>query len=158
MGFLKAYPQIKHIHVFLPIERLFEIDTFPFINMLFEEGFQVYTAVTDFEQETMRTVRLSEDTVFREDKLGLPVPLSSDEIQDEQVLDIVFVPLLAFDLSGVRIGYGKGYYDRFLARLMPKTLKIGLSYFPPEDRLPFEDHDIRLDACILPDSVSYFNK
>jgi 5-formyltetrahydrofolate cyclo-ligase len=61
------------------------------------------------------------------------------------------VPLLAYDLKGNRVGYGKGYYDRFLAECRPDALKIGFSYFEPEEQInDTEDFDIPLNYCVTP--------
>ena len=79
---------------------------------------------------------------------------ASRELVPTDVIDVVLVPLLCFDRRGHRVGYGKGYYDRFLASCRGNCQKIGLSYFPPVDEI--EDttsHDVRLDSCITPDEV-----
>jgi 5-formyltetrahydrofolate cyclo-ligase len=72
-------------------------------------------------------------------------------------IDVVFVPLLAYDEKGNRVGYGKGFYDAFLSECKPETIKIGLSFFPPE--LEIKDvtsDDIKLDFCVTTDSVHAF--
>ena len=72
-------------------------------------------------------------------------------------IDLVLVPLIAFDETGHRVGYGKGYYDRFLDQTRQECLKIGLSYFPPEPEITDAGaHDVRLDACITPDALFRF--
>mgnify|MGYP001550895887 CR=1 FL=1 len=70
-------------------------------------------------------------------------------------VDMVLVPLLAFDVRGYRAGYGKGFYDRFLQGL--DTLKIGLSFFGPLEQIDDIDvYDVRLDACITPEKIYRF--
>jgi len=70
---------------------------------------------------------------------------------------VVFVPLLAFDKSGNRVGYGKGFYDNFLAKCNPETLKIGLSFFEIEEEiLDINPKDIRLNLCITPQKTYNF--
>jgi 5-formyltetrahydrofolate cyclo-ligase len=67
------------------------------------------------------------------------------------------MPLLAFDSKGDRVGYGKGYYDRFLAACRKDVLKIGLSYFPPVSSIDdIEIFDKKLDFCITPERVYAF--
>jgi 5-formyltetrahydrofolate cyclo-ligase len=74
---------------------------------------------------------------------GLEVPISK--------IDVVFVPLLAFDTKGNRAGYGKGFYDNFLSKCKPEVIKVGLSFFEPEDLIADCDHnDVRLDFCVTP--------
>lgn len=73
------------------------------------------------------------------------------------MIDIAFIPLLAFDTEGNRIGYGKGYYDRFLAKCRKDIITIGLSYFPPLDKVDdIEFFDKKIDFCITPESVYAF--
>lgn len=80
---------------------------------------------------------------------GIPEPVGSCEVVDIDKLDIVIVPGVAFDRKLNRLGHGAGYYDRFLARLGAKTLKIGLAFdFQLVDSLPVESHDIPLDILI----------
>ena len=70
---------------------------------------------------------------------------------------MVFVPLLAFDQKGHRVGYGKGFYDRFLKQCQNNTLKIGLSFFEPLDSLlKAQPHDINLDAVVTPQGSYWF--
>ena len=86
-----------------------------------------------------------------------PDPKTSQviEIQD---LDAVLVPLLAFDRRGHRVGYGGGYYDRFLTQCRPDTLKIGLSQFKPVDKIEdTNDWDVKLDICVTPDRIYRWN-
>jgi len=65
---------------------------------------------------------------------------------------------MAFDLKGYRIGYGAGFYDRFLEQCRPGILKVGLSHFPPLDQLiDTNDHDMKLDFCITPYKVYKFD-
>ena len=68
----------------------------------------------------------------------------------------VFVPLLAFDESGSRIGYGKGFYDRFLSKCRPDSVKIGLSFFQSEPKIIHENIDFPLDYCITPKKIYTF--
>ena len=71
-------------------------------------------------------------------------------------IQVVFVPLLAYDKSGHRLGFGKGFYDRFLASLEQPVLKLGLSFFAPEEVITVESHDIPLDFCITPEQILKF--
>ena len=80
---------------------------------------------------------------------GAPVPVIE--------IEMVFVPLVAFDQKGYRVGYGKGFYDKYLARCADDCLKTGFSYFDPvnsiDDRHEF---DVPLDLCITPQNVYVF--
>ena len=72
-------------------------------------------------------------------------------------IEVVFVPLLGYDLKGNRVGYGKGFYDRFLSECKPETLKIGLSFFEPEELITdvFVE-DVKLDYCVTPKETYQF--
>ena len=69
---------------------------------------------------------------------------------------MIFVPLLAYDRIGNRVGYGKGYYDRFLAKCEAKTIFIGLSFFTPEAVITPEETDIPLNFCVTPNNIYTF--
>jgi 5-formyltetrahydrofolate cyclo-ligase len=96
----------------------------------------------------MSHLLLTENTRIQKNKYGIPEPLDGIEVPLAKI-EVVFVPLLAFDTMGNRVGYGKGFYDRFLKKTT--ALKIGLSIFEPEaqieDVLP---EDVSLDYCVTP--------
>lgn len=76
------------------------------------------------------------------------------EVVDPEEIDLIFIPMLAFDQQGYRVGYGKGYYDRFLSRCRRDCIKVGLCFFEPIEMI--EDvhaGDVRLDLCITPEQV-----
>ena len=69
------------------------------------------------------------------------------------------MPLLCFDAAGHRVGYGKGFYDKFLSKCRPDCTKIGLSYFPPVEAIAATGgHDIMLDICVTPEKTYQFDK
>lgn len=154
--YLYDRPHIQHIHIYLPIKRLNEINTFPLIEALTRQNKTIYTSISDHDGQEMKTVKLSVNQNYREDRLGIPIP---EEWQkgDDSLIQLIFMPLLAYDLKGHRLGYGKGFYDRFLSRFPKEGVKAGLSFFPPEKRIPVEPHDIALDICINPDEIITFD-
>ena len=94
---------------------------------------------------------LTDNTKLKKSKWNIPEPIDGIEILPEK-LDVVFVPLLAFDEMGNRVGYGKGFYDNFLADCRPETLKVGISLFAPIKKITdvFET-DVPLDYCVTPE-------
>ncbi|MGC4022748.1 MAG: 5-formyltetrahydrofolate cyclo-ligase, partial [Cyclobacteriaceae bacterium] len=79
------------------------------------------------------------------------------EITPAEKIDIVIVPLLAFDAAGNRVGYGKGFYDQFLKTCRKDCKKIGLSLFEAsQDLISNEEHDVKLDYAITPKGVTSF--
>tara|TARA_R110002111_G_scaffold37_10_gene338 strand:+ start:4359 stop:4940 length:582 start_codon:yes stop_codon:yes gene_type:complete len=159
LKFLKDFPKVQHIHVFLPIKRLYEVNTVPLLRRLFKLEYRVYSSVTLHGSRKMAIVKLTADTVYETDKLGIPVPKSPEFVTDAKLIDLVFVPLLGVDTLGNRLGYGQGFYDTFFKELDSNVLKIGLSFEAPmPEEIPHETHDVPLDACIHPDGSILFKK
>ena len=70
---------------------------------------------------------------------------------------MVILPLLAFDQQGYRVGYGKGFYDKFLSGCREDCLKVGFSYFEPIETIDdCNEFDVPLDLCITPQNVYVF--
>ncbi|GAB3194204.1 5-formyltetrahydrofolate cyclo-ligase [Pontibacter aydingkolensis] len=145
------------VHVFLPIIKNNEVNTWPIIERLRQEHPEVRVAVpvTDVAQNILTHHHLTDEAVLLENAWGIPEPQNARIIHANEV-DVVLIPLLAFDKAGHRVGYGKGFYDRFLADCRPDVLKIGLSLEPPVESIadsnPF---DVPLDAVVMPDGVWY---
>ncbi|WP_242921284.1 5-formyltetrahydrofolate cyclo-ligase [Pontibacter liquoris] len=143
------------VHVFLPILKNNEVNTWPIIERLRLEHPEVRVAVpvTDVAQNILTHHHLTDEAVLVENNWGIPEPQNAHIIHAHEV-DVVLLPLLAFDESGQRVGYGKGFYDRFLADCRSDVQKIGLSLAPPvasiDDPNPF---DVPLDAVVMPDGV-----
>ena len=82
----------------------------------------------------------------------------SGEITEPDEIDLVLVPLLAFDQEGYRVGYGKGYYDKFLSQCREDVIKIGLSFFEPVDAISdINQFDMSLNYCVTPQQVYDFS-
>lgn len=148
------------IHTFLPIERQNEVNTWPIIRGIWAKYtyMDVVVPITDTSTTMLRHCLLSPQTRLAENSWGISEPAVEDHVlQQPADIDIVLVPLLSFDQLGHRVGYGGGYYDRFLAECQPGCLNVGLSLFEPIDRIDdIEPTDIRLDMCITPEHVWIF--
>jgi len=153
--FLDNQKEIRHVHIFLPIERLLEVNTYGLLKKLFERDINVYTSLVSEDQITLDTVALHYDSTFLFDKWGIPVPQNKEKVSSDEI-QLVVLPLLAFDLKGNRLGYGKGFYDKFLESLKQYVLKVGFSYFPAIESIPHENHDISMDFCITPEKTFFF--
>ncbi|MDR9401555.1 MAG: 5-formyltetrahydrofolate cyclo-ligase [Psychroflexus sp.] len=145
----------SNYHLFLPIRRQKEVNTEFLISALQGHDKNIILSATDFETYTMKHFLLTDDTLIKENKMGIPEPLNGFEISEDYI-DVVFLPLLAFDKLGNRIGYGKGFYDKFLSKCKNSMLKIGLSFFEAEDEIPAHKNDVRLDACQTPERMYWF--
>jgi len=143
-------------HVFLPIIRQNEVDTELVLHLLYGKDKNVIVSRSDFDSRQMTHFLLTDNTRIVTNSYGIPEPQDGIEIAPDKI-DVVFVPLLCFDESGNRVGYGKGFYDKFLAQCRPETIKIGLSFFEAVD--PWEDvfeSDVKLDFCVTPEKVYEF--
>jgi 5-formyltetrahydrofolate cyclo-ligase len=102
---------------------------------------------------------LTKDTVFEENKWKISEPSTVGNLRSSVFsIDLVLIPLLCFDKKGYRVGYGKGYYDRFLTECRPDVLKIGLSIFEPIDEIiDVTEFDIKMNYCITPNKIWSFS-
>ena len=144
-------------HLFLPIEKQKEINTHLLMTALQGNDKNVVLSSSNLESKEMKHYLLTDDTLIKENELGIPEPQNGFEVNVEQI-DVVFIPLLAFDKNGNRIGYGKGFYDRFLNACRKNTLKIGLSFFEAENEIPANEHDVKLDLCQTPEKTYNFKE
>lgn len=142
----------KKISIFLPIARFAEINTWHFIDAL-PNSFYLPTVKSS---EQLAHIQYLNREQIKLNSWGIPEPVFGPEA-DEKELDLVLVPLLAIDQKGFRVGYGKGFYDRFLSLCRPGCQFIGLSYFEPIDKIAdLNPHDVPLHGCITPNEIHYF--
>lgn len=143
-------------HLFLSIEQLKEVDTDPILSILSGKDKHIVLSKSEFKTSSMKHFLLTDNTKIKINSWNIPEPLGGIEIQPENI-DVVFVPLLTFDNQGNRVGYGKGFYDKFLGECKPKTLKIGLSFFEPMDIITgITNDDVKLDMCVTPANTFKF--
>ena len=132
-----AYRQSRCIYGYLPFNQ--EVDLLPLLHRALADGKQV--ALPKCYGKEMRFILVSDLSRVRHSAFGAPEPIDDGPVAREPDA-LVIVPGLAFDRSGCRIGYGGGYYDRFLAR-EPEHPTIALCFsFQLMDRLPADPHDI----------------
>lgn len=155
--FIKSKAKAKNYHIFLSIEKYLEPNTWPiFRTLLSSPDHSVFLSRTSFKQRQLRHYKVEDEANIEISKFGIPEPKAGEQV-DPSMLDIVFVPLISFDLHGNRIGYGAGLYDRFLSQVRPDCLKVGLAITPSLDNIDFTKiHDIKLDACISHLGINVF--
>ena len=142
----------KNISIFLPIERHLEINTWHFIDKIQAD---FYLPVLKNDKE-LKHVKFENKAQIKVNSWGIPEPTYGTEI-DPLYLDYVLVPLLAVNHKGHRVGYGKGFYDRFLADCNPNCKTIGLNYFEPIDEISdLNEGDIALNGCVSPLTILHF--
>lgn len=140
------------------INRKNEVPTELFEQILFDQDndLQVCYPSVDFETRQMVAYLDDESIEWEHARFGLLQPCAGHMVPPEKI-DIIFVPLLAFDLNGYRLGYGMGFYDRFLCLCRKDVLKIGLCWFEAETRLPeIQPYDVPLNYCITPNRLYVF--
>lgn len=147
----------KNFHVFLTMKDKKEIDTSIFINHLWNTNKIISISKSNLKKNILSNYIYDINTEIKISNWGIPEPVNAKSINDKEI-DVVFVPLLAFDKKGFRVGYGKGYYDNFLANCKPEVIKIGLSFFENDEIIEdIHNADIKLDYCISPTKTYNFN-
>jgi 5-formyltetrahydrofolate cyclo-ligase len=144
---------IRYLHCFIALEKFNEIDTLPIFQRLWQDHPGIATLVPRIGPEgyNLSHLHFRADTELVRNSWEISEPAHGEHVEPRGI-DMVLAPLLAFDSQGHRAGYGKGFYDRFLAQCRPDCRKIGLSYFPPAAEIDDAgEHDIALDAFVTPD-------
>ncbi len=148
------FTSAQTFHLFLPIEKNNEINTYPIIDWLFEQNKKVILPLVIGDDMINCEVKKGFETKLN--SLQIPEPTHYTEI-DSKEIDVIFIPMFVADKKGNRVGYGGGYYDKFLARCKPESKKIGLTYFRPIEYI--EDAyfgDFPLDLCVTPEEIESF--
>ncbi len=145
-----------YFHIFLPIVEHKEVNTEFILHLLSGKDKEIIISKSDFETRNMTHFLLTDNTKIKKNEYNIPEPIDGIEVPTSKI-EVVFVPLLAFDKAGHRAGYGKGFYDKFLSECKPETIKIGLSFFEAEAVIDdvFEN-DVKLDYCVTPNGIYQF--
>jgi len=144
------------IHCFLPIHSKGEINTSPIIQYCWKNHITVLVPVSNFEDGTLKNAEFSPRTRTKQTKNNITEPINPVWKKND-CINIVITPLLAFDSKGYRVGYGKGFYDRFFSSLHKDAKRIGISLFKPcKDIENINEHDIPLTHCVTPNKTYSF--
>ena len=149
---------VKTVLTFWPMANMAEPNTHLFSGYLryFVPDLQLAYPVSNFTDNTMKAILIDEDTVYTTNNFGVTEPKEGNVIEPIE-LDLVFVPNLICDKKGFRVGYGKGFYDKYLSQCNEDVTLIGFNYFAPiETRTDKDDFDIPLNYCLTPDDVFEF--
>ena len=139
----ELYRNAKTIYGYLPYNQ--EVRTVPMLEQALADGKRV--AVPKVYGDEMKFIYLTDLTQVAEGYAGIPEPVADGPVADDPTA-LVLMPGLAFDKEGHRIGYGGGFYDKFLAQ-EPNHPTIALCYdFQMLGQLPTEEFDIPVD-CVL---------
>lgn len=148
----------KKVSMFLPIERTKEINTYRIWEKAVSFDAQVAIPKVNSATNEIKQILFESEDQLEISSWGIPEPNKGRVVAAEH-FDIVLVPLLAIDKSGNRVGYGKGFYDRFLSKCSPRCTFIGLSHFDDLEKSISDIHssDIKLDACVTPNKIYRFD-
>jgi 5-formyltetrahydrofolate cyclo-ligase len=148
----------KIIHFFLPIVQKKEPDTWAIIKRIKSEFPSIQISLPKINAETnqLENFYFESPDMLTNNALGIPEPVTGTPTT-ASAIDLVLVPLLCFDELGNRVGYGKGFYDRFLSQCRPDCQKIGLSFFDPVKKIDdVNAFDVRLNLCLTPEKAYFF--
>ncbi|MEI3801231.1 MULTISPECIES: 5-formyltetrahydrofolate cyclo-ligase [unclassified Chitinophaga] len=152
------YSNVRKAHIFLPISEKKEVDTWPLVKWGRAQWPEMEWVLSRSDMKTgeMNHYLWKTNTILVKNKFGIPEPDHGEGVPPENI-DLVFVPLLAFDRHGQRVGYGKGMYDRFLKQCRPDVRTIGLSLFEPVLQIEDADSwDVPLHTVVTPDHIYQF--
>lgn len=146
----------EYYHTFITIPEFKEVNTDFILNILNGKDKHIVISKTVLKTLSMVNYLLTDSTVIKKSNFNVPEPVDGIEIPHQKI-DVAFIPLLAYDENGNRVGYGKGFYDVFLSQCKSEIIKIGLSFFEPEEKIEgVIDTDIPLDYCVTPKAVFTF--
>ena len=146
----------KFYHIYISSKTKREVETKDIIKLLLNKNKIV--AVPKIFQRNLKHIEIDQNTKYSINQFGIREPIRTKHI-DPSILEVIIVPLLIFDLHGNRVGYGGGYYDRFLTNLDLNVLKVGLSLFDPIDKISdIKDYDMPLDLIVTPKKTYGFSK
>ena len=153
-----ALPDMQVLMSYMPIATHNEVNTLPIADyILFKiPGLRLAYPKINYDEVSMQAIEINDSTEFELDRHGIAEPIAGELIPADE-LDMIFVPLLAYDKNGYRVGYGKGFYDRYLKHCNDDVIKIGFSYFEPEPVISdVNEFDIPLNFAITPERIYEF--
>ena len=151
-------PPVKYVLSYNPVVSRREFDASVCEDILRQQNPMMRVAWPKIHVDMldMEAGIVEKDGLFIKNRFNILEPISGAIVPAGQ-LDAIFVPLVAFDIRGYRVGYGKGYYDKYLARCRPDAVKIGFSYFDAVETIEdIDDFDVPLDYCITPRRIYEF--
>lgn len=151
-------PFITFLLSYWPMEQNHEPNTHLFSDFIEFQNLNLILCYpkTEISALEMQAVQTDDDTRFSKNQYNIYEPQNGEAV-NSTAMDMIFVPLLSFDKNGNRVGYGKGFYDRYLKGCRKDCLKIGFSYFDPVDEIDDRsDFDVPLDLCVTPTTFYAF--
>ena len=152
------FPFLSVVLSYYPLEEKNEVNTFILTDYLQfrNPGLHIAYPKTSLTTGKMQAIVCEDEDEFEKNSYNILEPVKGESI-DPTEIDLVLIPLLAYDKKGNRAGYGKGFYDRFLRLCRPGCIKAGLSFFDPVDSIDdAAEFDVPLNLCITPQKTYVF--
>ncbi|MBE6050288.1 MAG: 5-formyltetrahydrofolate cyclo-ligase [Clostridium sp.] len=144
---LQKFKEAKNIFIYIGYGS--EIDTYKYIKEFLNMGKNIYVPKTNVREKTMEAVQINSLDNLVKGTYGILEPDSFKNKIDKDKIDLVILPGVVFDKQGGRIGYGGGYYDKYLMNMDKNIFKVALCYeFQIIDEVPTEPHDIKADLVL----------
>ena len=140
---------LSTLHTYLAVVEKREPDTWPVLDRLKRESPHVRIVVPKMSGEVLEHYYYEGLQQLDQNQYGIFEPTHGTPVELDRI-EAVIVPMLVADKLGHRLGYGRGYYDRFLHQCNNNCKKIGLSLFNLEEKVPTDDWDVKLDMMITP--------
>ena len=143
----EIYKNAKRIFIYVSYKN--EVDTKNIIRYSLSEKKQIYVPKTFKEEKSMKAININSLDELIVDNYSILEPKVVDKNHKEVEFDLIIMPAVSFDKKGNRIGYGAGYYDRYISKLDYDIIKIGLAYdFQIVHNIDSEEHDVKVDYII----------
>lgn len=160
--FLQSFDlsRINFLHCFLAIEKFNEVDTKIIFERIWREFPHIKTLAprVNFQTNEIENLIFKPETKLVDNHWQIREPNGNETVKTEKI-DAVLVPLLCCDARGFRVGYGRGFYDKFLKKCRVDCVKIGLSYFAPVAEIAdTQAFDVKLDFCVTPETIVKFKQ
>lgn len=141
------YKSSKSIFIYISFGS--EVYTKEIIKYALNDGKDIYVPKTDKLNKEMKAIRIHNLDNMIVDKWGILEPKDVDKNKIGKDFDLIIMPGVAFDRNGNRIGYGGGYYDKYISSINYKSIKLALAYdFQILNNIESEEHDIKVDFII----------
>ncbi len=149
----KEYKNADVIHCFVSMNERFEVDTHSLINTMLSSGKKVVIPITDFENGVLKHTEIIDFSKLQPNKWGVLEPKEIEPVAIDTI-DLILVPLLGADLNGNRLGYGKGFYDRFLKEISAPAFGLIMSDFIIK-KIPIDTFDKKLKGLFSEKGIKY---
>ena len=146
----EKYRAARHVMLFYPVGTEISL-----LQLVKDKTKSFYFPILD-ENNNIYPVLYEENSGFKKGAFNINEPIGVP-VRDFSVLAMLFIPALAIDTRGFRLGYGKGCYDKFICHLTDKTLKVvPISKSLIFNDIPVEQHDKKVDYAICENGITGF--